>query len=477
MMVSCESADGGPLPPVQPERPIRVPAGSVIIATSADGRWVAVRPTQSSLVLADLRDRESTVVTERLANVPYFGFPMVAFTASGGLYFSESASDGSVEPVVFQDGARRSFGGADEGRTHVFILKEAYHSLIFVSDDDAAIWSDDSGEVTVFERDASSEDIYVFPTGELRLPGSGVVRAFSTNTALVRAGSPSEEVYSVVSADGRRDLPVVEYETVTRDAWCGFANGAIHRADARTGEVRSERVDEVLEGGQAGGDCVALVRDGAGGVSVRTVASTGIRDEVLPGVAEVDEPFESELFRRFLLHEGLGLVVVEGQMVRVRDFDDPLRLRDVARLRAPQAGILAYHIEDSPDGQGTYRLIRFGTDGVADVIEEHRPTTPSTPGNPCNALLGLSWPYVISGGILAEPVLRCEPAAAEDASRLVVVDPSSDERKILGGRELRLSLPFVSRQGFTVWKEPGRVLVLEVSLEEEGMLELLELEP
>jgi len=92
--------------------------------------------------------------------------------------------------------------------------------------------------------------------------------------------------------------------------------------------------------------------------------------------------------------------------------------------------------------------------------------------NPC--YFARRWPY-IDGPVSAVDglVVKCE-AQGERLSRLIVIDPISRERTILGGRDLTLSGPVSSSEGFTVWKEHDRVLVLELSEEEEGMLELLE---
>jgi len=472
LVASC-TVDGGQPIPQPPDSPILVPEGATIVATSRVGRQVALRVPTSTVVLVDLRSRTARVVTERLAEVPEFGIPVVLFTASGGLYFSESAADGTVAPVIVQDGSRRSFNEADQGRTHAFELDPFPSLLLFLGDRDVAVWSDESGEVMVLDRDASEEDLFFFPTGELRVPGSGAVKVFRRDFGLVpaRPSSSSGNRYQLASVEGLTELPEVDWASRdTRRDWCGFDERTIHRVDLGTGARRSERVAEVLEEGRAGGDCVAIVKNAVGEVSIKVVASAGVRDTPLSGVTEVSEPFSSGALGKFLTQEQLGLVAVEGEVVRVRDFGSRLRdLGDAAPLDRSEGGIIAYQHDTSVIGASTFRLIAFGADGIADVIEEFEGRIGM---NPC--YFARRWPY-IDGPVSAVDglVVKCE-AQGERLSRLIVIDPISRERTILGGRDLTLSGPVSSSEGFTVWKEHDRVLVLELSEEEEGMLELLE---
>jgi hypothetical protein len=363
------------------------------------------------------------------------------------------------------------------GRTHLFQLDAIYPQLVFYTDDEIALWSDGSRDVSVWARNGDAEDVFVFPSGVSRRPGSGRIQVFQTDSALVRAdpSSSSGSAYQIASVDGVRELPNIRSELRRTNGaeWCGFAERAMHRFDARTGALRSEEVGELLHGGQAGGDCLALTRDSAGAVFVRVLSAEGLESTLLPGVVEVEGAFSSAPLRESTVHRELGLVAVEGRLAMIEGGADGLDVgRGISEVALdPSTGsllVLESRLYLSP-GE-TSRLFRVPEDSPAVLVEAfERSMSP----NPCQTLA--TWPYIeqpASGTVLEGRVVRCE-ALGEGRSRLVVVDTLTGDTTVLGDRELTLSVPVRGTDGLTVWKEPSRVLVLDVGEDGQVVLEAL----
>jgi hypothetical protein len=329
----------------------------------------------------------------------------------------------------------------------------------------------------VWARNGDAEDVFVFPSGVSRRPGSGRIQVFQTDSALVRAdpSSSSGSAYQIASVDGVRELPNIRSELRRTNGaeWCGFAERAMHRFDARTGALRSEEVGELLHGGQAGGDCLALTRDSAGAVFVRVLSAEGLESTLLPGVVEVEGAFSSAPLRESTVHRELGLVAVEGRLAMIEGGADGLDVgRGISEVALdPSTGsllVLESRLYLSP-GE-TSRLFRVPEDSPAVLVEAfERSMSP----NPCQTLA--TWPYIeqpASGTVLEGRVVRCE-ALGEGRSRLVVVDTLTGDTTVLGDRELTLSVPVRGTDGLTVWKEPSRVLVLDVGEDGQVVLEAL----
>ena len=469
LALSCVTDANDPLLPPGP--PPRLPETAEIRGMSRDEQWAAVVVPPSTLLLVDLRLGGVTTVTERLATLELGDLPIVRFTRSGGLYFSESTPDGTIAPVVFDKGARIDLEGAARGRVHRFSWERFPPALVFVGDRDVAVWSDRTGDITVYDKDAPGNDLFVFPSGELQLPGSfGQVGVFDEDYGLVHDTASG---LALASIEGLSKLPEVRFgDTDFETIWCGFDEDTLHRVDLRTGELRSNRVAEVKNHGRVGDECVAIVRLlGKEELVFRALASAGVRDLALPRATEMDGLHLGGHPRRFVANEEVGFLAVEGRAVfspELRREWPSITIMDAAPFDDGSPGIIATQWFAEAGGSPRRRLVLFGVDGTAEVIDE---VNEPAPENPCSRLF--SYPYVARSGVVANEVvgakiLKCE-AGEEVGVRWVVIDVGSRSRRVLGGRDLAVS----GSHAYAVWGE-SKVLVLEPADDEQGMLQLLQ---